>query len=133
MNLMLFRGLASRLLLSKRKVKEETEVISITTHTQLTSADNGKTYSLDATGVFLRLPDHTGLVDGFTVNVQCTQWGYVEVYSTFIGDERVRFEEFGYDGVQLQAAGDTAVLVYSSSNVTWAATGTGTTIGFYDQ
>ena len=132
MNLMLFRGLASRLLLSKRKVKEETEVISITTQTQLTSADNGKTYSLDYTNVFLLLPDHTGLADGFTVNVQCTQMGMVEVYSTFIGDERVLFEEFGYDGVQLQAAGDTAVLVYSSSNGTWAATGTGTTIGFYD-
>ena len=132
MNLMLFRGLASRLLLSKRKVKEETEVISITTHTQLTSADNGKTYSLDATSVFLLLPDHTGLADGFTVNVQCTQWGFVEVYSTFVGDERVVFDSVKYDGVRLQAAGDTATLVYSSSNSAWAATGTGTTIGFYD-
>ena len=110
----------------------ETSVISVTENTQLTSADNGKTYSLDATSVFLLLPDHTGLADGFTVNVQCTQLGFVEVYSTFIGNERVVFEGVGYDGVQLQAAGDTAVLVYSSSSGTWAATGTGTTIGFYD-
>ena len=107
-------------------------VISVTEHTQLTNADNGNTYSLDSVGVFLILPDHAGLDDGFTVNVRCTQDGFVEVYSTFVGDERVVFDSVKYDGVRLQAAGDTATLVYSSSNSAWAATGTGTTIGFYD-
>ena len=106
MNLMLFRGLASRLLLSKRKVKEETEVISVTSPLALTNSDSGKTYSLDSAIARLDLPLRATLTAGWTITVKTTvpEYNrYAIVTGGEIGIGLVNFEADIWDGISLNS------------------------------
>ena len=112
----------------------ETSVISVTENTQLTSADDGKTYSLDAGAVFLTMPTHDGLDAGFSISIESTVSNtYVIVFADYVGLSAVTFTGDGLtgDGVRLVNAGDTAILRYNGGGA-WTATGTGTTERYVD-
>ena len=115
MNLMLFRGLASRLLLSKRKVKEEPPaVISVTERLALTSADSGNTYSLSAA---LELPLRASLTAGWTIDVQCAIVGrYVTVTGAEEGIGLVYLDGSPSDGIYLDSLDATATITFNGSN-----------------
>ena len=116
MNLMLFRSLASRLLLSKRKMKEETEVISVTEPLLLTNADSGKTYSLDSAFARLDIPLRASLTAGWTIRVQTTvpeYSRYVSVTGEEVGALIVMLGEDGYDGISMDSLDARATIEFT--------------------
>ena len=114
MNLMLFRGLASRLLLSKRKVKEETEVISVTSPLALTNSDSGKTYSLDSAFARLDIPLRATLTTGWTIRVQTTVIGrYATVTGGEVGALIVMLGGDGYDGISMDSMDARATIEFT--------------------
>ena len=116
MNLMLFRGLASRLLLSKRKVKEEATVISVTEPLLLTNADSGKTYSLDSVIARLDIPLRASLTAGWTIRVQTTvpeYSRYVSVTGEEVGALIVMLGEDGYDGISMDSLDALATIEFT--------------------
>ena len=114
MNLMLFRGLASRLLLSKRKVKEEDTVISVTEPLLLTNADSGKTYSLDSVIARLDIPLRASLTAGWTIRVQTTVIGrYATVTGGEVGALIVMLGEDGYDGISMDSLDAKATIEFT--------------------
>ena len=114
MNLMLFRGLASRLLLSKRKVKEEAEVISVTSPLTLTNADSGKTYSLDSAIARITLPLSSTLTTGWTITVQTTVTGkYVIVKPAEVGLGIMMFGGDGVDGISMDSLDAKATIEFT--------------------
>ena len=117
MNLMLFRGLASRLLLSKRKVKEEPPaVISVTEPLLLTNADSGKTYSLDSTIARLDIPLRASLTAGWTIRVQTTvpeYSRYVSVTGGEVGALIVMLGGDGYDGITMDSLDARATIEFT--------------------
>ena len=114
MNLMLFRGLASRLLLSKRKVKEEDTVISVTEPLLLTNADSGKTYSLDSAFARLDIPLRASLTAGWTIRVQTTVIGrYATVTGGEVGALIVMLGGDGYDGISMDSMDARATIEFT--------------------
>ena len=115
MNLMLFRGLASRLLLSKRKVKEEPPaVISVTEPLLLTNADSGKTYSLDSAFARLDIPLRASLTAGWTIRIQTTVIGrFAAVTGGEVGVGIVMVGEDGYDGISMDSLDAQATIEYT--------------------
>ena len=131
MNLMLFRGLASRLLLSKRKVKEEPPaVISATEPTAITAADSGNTYSLDSETARIVLPYSGTLTTGWTIKVQCTvvnkdircAGGDLGLGVIMMGSEQ-------FDGLILGSLGATVLLEFDGY---FLASISGTVTGYWD-
>ena len=131
MNLMLFRGLASRLLLSKRKVKEETTVISVTEVQILTSADSGNTYSLDDPGCRIALPLRASLTAGWTITVQCTVTTRYVTVSDPADVGSVSFEGDSWDGIQLDSLDAQATITFDG-NAFQAVAIAGTVAGYLD-
>ena len=114
MNLMLFRGLASRLLLSKRKVKEEDTVISVTGTLLLTNADSGKTYSLDSALARLDIPLRASLTAGWTIRIQTTVIGrFAAVTGGEVGVGIVMVGGDGYDGISMDSLDAQATIEYT--------------------
>ena len=114
MNLMLFRGLASRLLLSKRKVKEEETVISVTEPILITSAEDGNTYSLDSVTARITLPLSSTLTTGWTITVQTTVTGrYVVVKPAEVGMGIVMFGGDGVDGIFMDSLDAKATIQFA--------------------
>ena len=114
MNLMLFRGLASRLLLSKRKVKEETAVISVTEPILITSAEDGNTYSLDSATARITLPLSSTLTTGWTITVQTTVTGkYVIVKPAEVGLGIMMFGGDGVDGISMDSLDAKATIEFT--------------------
>ena len=115
MNLMLFRGLASRLLLSKRKVKEEPPaVISVTEPIALTNADSGKTFSLDGLTARLDIPLRATLTTGWTIRVQTTVIGrYATVTGGEVGALIVMLGGDGYDGISMDSMDARATIEFT--------------------
>ena len=117
MNLMLFRGLASRLLLSKRKVKEEPPaVISVTEPILITSAEDGNTYSLDSATARITLPLSSTLTTGWTIRVQTTAMGrYVVVKPAEVGMELVTVWGEPCDGISMNSLDAKATIEFTGS------------------
>ena len=132
MNLMLFRSLASRLLLSKRKVKEETEVISVTEPLALTNADSGKTYSLDSAFARLDIPLRATLTTGWIITVKTTVPEYNRyVSSVEVGDGVVNFEGDPWDGVSMDSLDARATITFNGVSFDAVAIA-GTVSGYWD-
>ena len=132
MNLMLFRSLASRLLLSKRKVKEETEVISVTEPLALTNADSGKTYSLDSAFARLDIPLRATLTTGWIITVKTTVPEYSRyVSSVEVGDGVVNFEGDPWDGVSMDSLDARATITFNGVSFDAVAIA-GTVSGYWD-
>ena len=133
MNL-LFRGLASRLLLSKRKVKEEDTVISVTEPLLLTNADSGKTYSLDSAIARLDIPLRATLTTGWNITVKTTVPEYAR-YATVTGGEvgvlLVNFEGDVWDGIALIDSDALATITFNGASFDAVAIA-GTVNGYYD-
>ena len=111
---MLFRGLASRLLLSKRKVKEEDTVISVTEPILVTSAEDGNTYSLDSLTARITLPLSSTLTTGWTITVQTTVIGrYVVVRPAEVGIGLVMVGVDAYDGISMDSLDAAATIQYA--------------------
>ena len=132
MNLMLFRGLASRLLLSKRKAKEEDTVISVTEPLLLTDADSGKTFSLDYYTARLDIPLRATLTTGWTITVKTT----VPEYNRFVssveaGDGVVNFEGDPWDGVSMDSLDARATITFNGVSFDAVAIA-GTVSGYWD-
>ena len=130
MNLMLFRGLASRLLLSKQKVKEEETIISVTEPTHLEDADNGKTYSLDSAIARVFIPARVSLTTGWSITVQAT------VTSTFAasmesGEGVVNFEGAPWDGVSMASLDAKVSITFNGTSFDAVAI-SGTVTGYLD-
>ena len=119
MNLMLFRGLASRLLLSKRKVKEEPPaVISVTEPILITSAEDGNTYSLDSVTARITLPLSSTLTTGWTITVQTTVIGrYVIVKPAEVGIGLVMFGGDGVDGISMDSLDAKATITFNDGHL----------------
>ena len=115
MNLMLFRGLASRLLLSKRKVKEEPPaVISVTEPIALTNADSGKTFSLDGLTARLDIPLRATLTTGWIIRIQTTVIGrYATVTGGEVGALIVMLDGDGYDGITMDSLDALATIEFT--------------------
>ena len=114
MNLMLFRGLASRLLLSKRKVKEEDTVISVTEPLLLTDADNGKTYSLDSAIARVYIPARASLTTGWSITVKTTVPEYNRFASSVeAGDGVVSFDGESCDGISMDSLDAQATITFN--------------------
>ena len=134
MNLMLFRGLASRLLLSKRKVKEETEVISVTSPLALTNSDSGKTYSLDSAIARLDIPLRATLTAGWTITVKTTvpeYSRYVTVTGEEVGVGLVNFEGDPWDGIMMSSLDAKATITFNGMSFDAVAIA-GTVKGYWD-
>ena len=132
MNLMLFRSLASRLLLSKRKVKEEDTVISVTEPLLLTNADSGKTYSLDSAFARLDIPLRATLTAGWTITVKTTVPEYNRyVSSVELGDGVVNFEGDPCDGVSMDSLDSRATITFNGVSFDAVAIA-GTVLGYWD-
>ena len=132
MNLMLFRGLASRLLLSKRKVKEETEVISVTSPLALTNSDSGKTYSLDSAIARLDIPLRATLTTGWTITVKTTVPEYNRyVSSVETGDGVVNFDGDPWDGISMFSLDAKATITFNGMSFDAVAIA-GTVKGYLD-
>ena len=132
MNLMLFRGLASRLLLSKRKVKEEATVISVTEPLALTNADSGKTYSLDSAFARLDIPLRATLTTGWIITVKTTVPEYNRyVSSVEVGDGVVNFEGDPWDGVSMDSLDARATITFNGVSFDAVAIA-GTVSGYWD-
>ena len=133
MNLMLFRGLASRLLLSKRKVKEEPPaVISVTEPILITSAEDGNTYSLDSVTARITLPLSSTLTTGWTITVQTTVIGrYVIVKPAEVGIGLVMFGGDAYDGISMDSL-DAAATIRFTDGLFETDVLAGTVNGYYD-
>ena len=132
MNLMLFRGLASRLLFSKRKVKEETEVISVTSILALTNADSGKTYSLDSVMARLEIPLRATLTTGWIITVQTTVIGrYATVTGGEVGALIVMLGGDGYDGISMESL-DARATIEFTGGLHEVSVLAGTVNGYYD-
>ena len=133
MNL-LFRGLASRLLLSKRKVKEEDTVISVTEPLLLTNADSGKTYSLDSAIARLDIPLRASLTAGWTIRVQTTvpeYSRYVSVTGEEVGALIVMLGGDGYDGITMDSL-DARATIEFTGGLHEVSVLAGTVNGYYD-
>ena len=115
MNLMLFRGLASRLLLSKRKVKEEPPaVISVTEPILITSAEDGNTYSLDSVTARITLPLSSTLTTGWTITVQTTVIGrYIVVRPAEVGLDLVTVSGEPSDGISMDSLDAKATITFN--------------------
>ena len=115
MNLMLFRGLASRLLLSKRKVKEEPPaVISVTEPILITSAEDGNTYSLDSVTARITLPLSSTLTTGWTIRVQTTVIGrYIVVRPAEVGLDLVTVSGEPSDGISMDSLDAKATIEFT--------------------
>ena len=133
MNLMLFRGLASRLLLSKRKVKEEPPaVISVTEPILITSAEDGNTYSLDSVIARITLPLSSTLTTGWTIRVQTTVIGkYIVVRPAEVGLGIVMFGGDGVDGIPMDSLDAKATIEYTEG-LFEASVISGTVAGYLD-
>ena len=132
MNLMLFRGLASRLLLSKRKVKEEDTVISVTELLLLTDADNGKTYSLDSAIARVYIPARASLTTGWSITVKTTVPEYNRyVSSVEVGDGVVNFEGDPWDGVSMDSLDAMATITFNGTSFDAVAIA-GAVSGYWD-
>ena len=132
MNLMLFRGLASRLLLSKRKAKEEDTVISVTEPLLLTDADSGKTFSLDSYTARLDIPLRATLTTGWTITVKTTVPEYNRyVSSVEAGDGVVSFDGEPYDGISMDSLDAQATITFNGFSFDAVAIA-GTVSGYWD-
>ena len=132
MNLMLFRGLASRLLLSKRKAKEEDTVISVTEPLLLTDADSGKTFSLDSYTARLDIPLRATLTTGWTITVKTTVPEYNRyVSSVEAGDGVVSFDGEPYDGISMDSLDAQATITFNGMAFEAVATA-GMVTGYWD-
>ena len=132
MNLMLFRGLASRLLLSKRKVKEEDTVISVTEPILITSAEDGNTYSLDSATARITLPLSSTLTTGWTIRVQTTVIGkYIVVRPAEVGLDLVAVSGEPSDGISMDSLDAKATIEFTGF-LFEASVLAGTVNGYWD-
>ena len=130
MNL-LFRGLASRLLLSKRKVKEEPPaVISVTESLHLTDADSGNTYSLDGANARIYIPLRAILTTGWNIAIQATVIGKCAV----VGPADYGAVNFGgepCDGISMDSLDARATITFNGVSFDAVAIA-GTVEGYLD-
>lgn len=117
MRILFMNSLFRRLILLKRKTKET--IISVTGTKFITSADNGKSYSLDSLVASMRLPDLTTISAGWSISVTCTFVGrYVLVLPGDIGFAYFQYDGGDCDGVSLDAIGVSVVITFDGTYYT---------------
>ncbi len=111
--------------------QEESAVISVTEPTILTSADTGKTYSLDGVTARVYFPLRASLTVGWTITVQCT----VTMKAAFAiwesGQGICALGGEPYDGVSLDTADAVATITYDGTYFQAVAVA-GTVTGYLD-
>ena len=125
-------SLLRRLILLKRKAKEEDTVISVTEPLLLTDADSGKTFSLDSYTARLDIPLRATLTTGWTITVKTTVPEYNRyVSSVEVGDGVVNFEGDTWDGVSMDSLDARATITFNGVSFDAVAIA-GTVSGYWD-
>lgn len=132
MRILFMNSLLRRLILLKRKVKEEDTVISVTEPILITSAEDGNTYSLDSVTARITLPLSSTLTTGWTITVQTTAMGrYVVVKPAEVGLGIVMFGGDAYDGIYMDSL-DAAATIQFADGLFETNVLAGTVNGYYD-
>ena len=106
--------------------------ISVTEPLSVTTADSGKTYSLDGGTAVLILPLREDFPPTWEITVQCSGAGfYVVVNPEDVGQGTVFYEESPYDGVTL-ASTDAVVTISFDGAYYQAVLVSGTVKGYMD-
>ena len=107
-------------------------VISVTEPLSVTSADSGKTYSLDGLLARIDLPARGDISTGWTITMQCTVTGrYCNVQPGDIGGGFFSYGASNYDGVSLDSLDAVATISYNGSQFVATAI-SGTVTGYMD-
>ena len=106
--------------------------ISVTEPLSVTSADSGKTYSLDSATARIDLPARGDISTGWTITVQCTVTGrYCVVQPSDVGEGFFSYEANDYDGVSLDSLDAAATIAYNGSQFVATAI-SGSVLGYLD-
>ena len=99
-----------------RTIAPTAGVISVTDPLSITSADSGKTFSLDSETARIDLPARGDISAGWTITMQCTVAGrYCIVQPGDIGGGFFSYEASDYDGVSLDSLDAVATISYNGS------------------
>ena len=115
MRILFMNSLLRRLILLKRKVKEEPPaVISVTEPILITSAEDGNTYSLDSVTARITLPLSSTLTTGWTIRVQTTVIGrYIVVRPAEVGLDLVTVSGEPSDGISMDSLDAKATIEFT--------------------